>query len=124
MAAPVATFDWYVSAAVGAEVANKRTATLTFYLSSSSTSKRLGVKAWLTDSVHGPLTGTAPSTISTSPTTGLIRVREVQAKKAWIFLLNSTGKMNLIVGYGGAKTWYLNIATNDGRYLTQSVAFT
>lgn len=120
---PAANWDWYVSTTAAAEAGNKRTCTLQLYVSGAAASKRQGMRAWLSDSAHGGITGTAPSTISTSPTTSSTLVREMTTKKAWTFLLNSTGALSLIIGSPAVHTWYLNTAVAEGEIKTQSVAF-
>jgi hypothetical protein len=119
----MAAFNWWISTTVGAESGNIKQLVFRLYVSSASAAKVAAGWVWLSDSVRGAISGTAPSTWSWRNSASRCSLYSATTKKHYLMRLSSTGRLSVWLGYNGAKTWYVNTAGGDGKIRCNSCAF-
>nr|QDY92651.1 hypothetical protein fos2004AM_00020 [uncultured Planctomycetota bacterium] len=109
--------DWaaQIATSVGDESANNiqttiRAATGTYSL----------LDCWLSDSIGGGLTTTAPNSVTFN--TGTV-LQTVTANKRFLVITPTTGVVTVTVNYTGNNTWYWAISRHARVYYSSSLAF-
>lgn len=120
---PEASFDWYLSTYADAESGNQITIHGQLVISGAAGPKRGGVWVWLSDSVRGALTATAPSTWAWNTPASACVLNTATTRKHYLCRTNASGKLSCTLGYNGAKTWFFNTAACDGGIRSISVTF-
>jgi len=116
-------YNWLMSTTVGAESGNQRQLIFRLFISGASAAKTAAGWVWLSDSVRGAVTATAPSTWTWLNSASKCSLYSATSKKHYLMRMSSTGRLSVRLGYNGVKTWYVNTVIGDGQICSQSVAF-
>jgi len=79
------------------------------------------LECWLADSVGGGVTGTPPSAVVF--TSGTI-LETITSNRRFLVITSGTGVIDVIVSYGGSKTWYWAFTRYGRVYYSSRLYFT